>query len=104
MSSLLSVTRPAQQNARLKYLPRAKQQIISAHFSPLAVAIPLDKPKYLKNALHVTTFIALPESTFLSSIIQKLEAKLEAIEVQMRYSLLAVGMPQDCACVRRATK
>jgi len=74
--------------------------IISAHFPPLAVAIPLDKPKYLKKALHVMTFIALPESTFLSSIIQMLEAKLEATEVQMRYSLLAVSMPQDCRCVR----
>jgi len=50
------------------------------------------------------TFIALPESTFMSSIIQMLEAKLEATEVQMRYSSLAVGMPQDCGCVRRATE
>jgi hypothetical protein len=50
------------------------------------------------------TFTALPESTILSSITQMLEAKLEAIEVQMRYSLLAVGMPQDCGCVRTATK
>ena len=30
MLSLLFVTRPTQQNARLKYLPRAKQQIISS--------------------------------------------------------------------------
>jgi hypothetical protein len=83
MLSLLFVTRPSQQNARLNYLPSAKQRIISAHFSPLphAVAIPLDKPKYLKPALHVMTFIALPESAFLSSIIQMLEAKLEAVEV-----------------------
>jgi hypothetical protein len=50
------------------------------------------------------TFIALPQSTFLSSISQMLEAKLEAIEVQMRYSLLAGGIPQDCGCVRRETK
>jgi hypothetical protein len=33
-----------------------------------------------------------------------LEEKLEAIEVQMRYSVFAVGMPQICGCVRRATK
>jgi hypothetical protein len=84
MLSLLFVTWSPQLNARQKYLPRAKQQIISTYFSPLAVAIPLDKPKYLKKALHVMTFIALPESTLLSSIIQMLEAKLEAVEVQMR--------------------
>jgi len=64
----------------------------------------VDKPKYLKETLRVMTFIALPTSTFLSSIMQTLEAKLEAIEVQMRYSLLAVGMPQDCECVRTVTK
>jgi hypothetical protein len=50
------------------------------------------------------TFVALPESIFLSSIIQTLKAKLEAVEVQLRYSLLAVGMSQNCGRVRMATK
>jgi hypothetical protein len=83
------VTQRSQQNARLKYLPRAKQQTISAQFFFLAVAIfqrtiPLDKQKYLKKALYAATFIALPESAFLPSIIRTLEASPRAAELLMR--------------------
>jgi hypothetical protein len=96
MLSLLFVTWPTQQNARLKYLSSAKQQIISS--------LPLLGSDSAGQTESVMTFAALPQSIFLSSIIQTLEAKLEAVEVQMRYSLLAVGMPQDCGCVSMATK
>lgn len=47
---------------RVHCVPKGRQFL--RIFSPLAVAILLDKPKYLKTALHVVTFIALPKRTF----------------------------------------
>jgi hypothetical protein len=62
------------------------------------------KNNYLKKALYAVTFTALPESTFLSSIMQVLEACLEACSVAFILCLKVVMKQEDCGCVRRETK
>jgi hypothetical protein len=99
MLSLLSVTRHPPQNERLIYLPRAKQQTVYAHFFL----------RGLNSTGQTTVFkesLERPDlhSTFSVICHKMLEAKLEADEVQMRYSLLAVGRHAAVLRVREMGK